>query len=99
MRTQQYNAVLRFKQHGFRQSDNVDNTSVNDFFLCIQSEFQRDMCQKLGGNAVCVDSTHGTNMYDFKLITMLVVDEYGEGIPVGWMISNCEDGIILTEFF
>ena len=46
------------------------------------------MCQKLGGNAVCIDSTHGTNIYDFKLVTMLVVDEYGEGIPVGWMIFN-----------
>ena len=29
---------------------------------------------------ICVDSTHKTNAYDFKLVTLLVVDEYGEGI-------------------
>ena len=27
---------------------------------------------------VCTDATHGTNMYDFNLITVLVVDEFGE---------------------
>ena len=32
---------------------------------------------------ICVDSTHGTNMYDFFLITVLVVDE-----SVAWMISR-----------
>ena len=31
------------------------------------------------GRVLCVDSTHGTNGYDFTLITVLVVDEYGEG--------------------
>ena len=27
----------------------------------------------------CVDSTHGTNQYRFKLITIIVPDEYGKG--------------------
>ena len=27
---------------------------------------------------MCIDSTLGTNSYDFKLVAMLVVDEYGE---------------------
>ena len=44
-------------------------------------------------------STHGTNMYDFKLITVLVLDELGEGVPVAWMISNREDALALTPFF
>ena len=34
------------------------------------------------GKVVCVDATHGTNAYDFKLITLLVVDEYGERFRV-----------------
>ena len=37
-------------------------------------------------------------MYNFDLITVLV-DEHGEGLPVGWMISNREDSIALIEFF
>ena len=49
-------------------------------------------------NGICADTTHGTNHYDFNLLTLLVVDEYGEGIPVGWMISNREDTLVIVEF-
>ena len=28
--------------------------------------------------------THGTNSYDFNLVTVLVVDEFGEGYPIAW---------------
>ena len=47
-----------------------------------------------------MDTTHATNQYDFLLLTLLVLvlDEYGEGIPVGWMISNREDGTVIVEF-
>ncbi len=38
-----------------------------------------------------MDTTHGTNMYDFNLLSVVVLDEYGEGIPVAWMISSRED--------
>ena len=37
------------------------------------------MLIKFGNNTVCIDATHGTDMYDFHLITLLVIDEYGEG--------------------
>ena len=42
-----------------------------------------------------MDSTHGTNVYDFHLITILVLDDFGEGVPVGWMISKCEDAVVI----
>ena len=48
---------------------------------------------------VCVDGTHGTNGYDFMLITVIVIDEYGEGFPVAWCISNREDQLLLINFF
>ena len=32
--------------------------------------------------------THGTNSYDFNVTTILVVDEFGEGYPTAWCISN-----------
>jgi len=34
-----------------------------------------------GPALVCVDATHGTNHYDFKLVTVIVLDELG-GVPV-----------------
>ena len=55
------------------------------------------MMRTLATNRViCVDGTHGTNSYDFTLITVMVIDEYGEGFPVAWCISNRED---LINFF
>ena len=45
-----------------------------------------------------MDSSHGSNMYDFKLIIVLVLDEFGEGLPVTWAISNREDTTLLVEF-
>ena len=38
-----------------------------------------------------MDTTHGPNMYDFHLITLMTVDEYGQGLSVAWMICNWED--------
>ena len=54
--------------------------------------------RQLGSNVICVDATHGTNIYDFYLISVLVVDEFDEGGPVVWAISNREDGCVLTQF-
>ena len=34
-----------------------------------------------------------------KLVTLVVIDEYGEGITVEWMIANRENTIILKQFF
>ena len=48
---------------------------------------------------MCVDATHKTNGYDFPLITVVVVDEFGEGYPVAWCISNREDTKTLKVFF
>lgn len=47
--------------------------------------------RKHGIRIVCIDSTDGTNLYGFLLITIMVVDEHGEGLPVAWAISNKED--------
>ena len=47
---------------------------------------------------VCVDATHGTNAYHFKLVTLLVVGENGEGFPVTWCTTNKEDRAVLIEF-
>ena len=83
------NPVILYKAQSHPQSEECDNLDVNDFILCLQTPFQGSMMKKSGHNGIiCIDSTHGTNIYDFLLITVLVVDEFGEGFPVGWCISN-----------
>ena len=60
----------------------------------LQTKFQRDVLWKFCKNANCVDTMHGTNDDDFNLLTLLVVDKYGEGIPAGWMIFT----LVIVEF-
>ena len=89
-----YNPILIFKQQGHEQDNDTD-----DVLLGIQTEFQRDMMIKFGNMVICVDTSHCTNIYDFYLITVLVVDEYGEGIPVAWGLSNREETCALVQLF
>ena len=93
------NPVLLFKPQGVVPDDNMKDLKNDDFVICIQTSFQRDMLMKFGPEAVCMDSTHGTNVYSFNLITILVLDEFGEGIPVAWMVCNREDATVLRPFF
>ena len=101
--TQPYNPVLVFKPQGRKDSvvGLTDDLEEKNFILAIQTEFQRDAMKLFAGNGrvVCVDATHGTNVYDFFLITVMVLDDYGEGVPVAWCISDREDTSLLSQFF
>ena len=69
----------------------------SDFILILQTPLQEDMLLNFGSNIICMDDTHGTNSYDFSLITFLVVDEYGEGFPAAWCLCNRTDKYILID--
>ena len=45
------------------------------------------------------DTTHGTTGYDFKLTTLIVIDEFQEGVPVAFCISNRETYEFMRIFF
>jgi MULE transposase domain len=58
---------------------------------------------KMYGNGdmsvVCTDSTHGTNGYEFLLITLMVLDNNRQGFPVAFLVSNRETENVLSLFF
>ena len=95
MATFDYNPVLAYKPQGVHST----HVSEADFLLVLQTEFQCEMLKQFGSNAVCIDSTHGTNAYHFNLTTIMVIDDYREGLPVGWMVSNKEDKKMLAQVF
>ena len=97
MEREDHNSVLCFKSQGDISSH--AGIESNDFLLGIQTEFQHEMFVKHATKLVCVDATHGTNSYDFQLITVLVIDDYDEDIPVAWLISNKESADVLSVFF
>ena len=91
------NPVLLFKQQGKEQPNDLDDLSKDDFVIAIQTPFQRYMLRHFGTEAVCMDSTHGTNMYDFHLISIVILDDFREGVPVCWIISNREDSAVIRQ--
>ena len=97
MEHENYNSVLYYKSQG--EEPNEKGVEKNDFLLAIQTEFQKEMFNKYASKLICVDATHGTTAYDFQLITVLVIDDFNEGIPVAWMISNKESTDPLRVFF
>ncbi|XP_030017106.1 uncharacterized protein LOC115437873 isoform X2 [Sphaeramia orbicularis] len=88
-----YNPIIYFKQ-GVKNNRH----SEQDVLIGIQTEFQRDLMRRYGTHAITMDSTSKTNQSDFYLTTLLVLDEYGEGQPVGFLISNKEDAESLVPF-
>ena len=98
MSSQIYNPVLLHKVQGEEPCIEMENFKKEDMLLVVPTEFQRDMMVKFGNNIVCLDTTHGTTMYDFLLITAIIVDEYGEGVPIAWALSNREDKGVLVHF-
>ena len=73
-----FNPVMAFKMQGIKNP--LYPTLPEDaFFLAIQTEFQMDLYRKYVGRVLCIDSTHGTNAYRYKLITCIVPDHYGQG--------------------
>ena len=96
MKAMDFNPVIAFKQQGVIESDS--GLERDDFLLAFQTQIQLDMLKAFGNNVVCMDATHGTNMYNFLLVTVLVVDDFGEGIPVAWSIMTRENESMLTYF-
>ena len=94
------NPFIIYKPQGHVTADGCCNLLSDDFLLALQTPLQREIFKSCAeNNVVCIDATHKTNGYDFPLITVLVVDEYGEGYPVAWCISNREHKILLLNFF
>ncbi len=46
-----------------------------------------------------VDSTHSTNKATYKLITLMVLDQHGEGVPIAFCISKHDSSPTLIVFY
>jgi len=68
-----------FKPQGeaFSQTSSMAFTE-DTCLLGIQTEYQCNAMRYHGAKVVCMDSTHGTNVYDFSLLSIIVVDSYGK---------------------
>lgn len=89
------NPIIFYKTQGTEDT----HLDMHDFMLVILTETQKEVLKKFGNNKLCIDSTHGTNQYNFNLTTIVVIDEFGEGYPAAFYISSKIDEVHLTVFF
>ncbi|XP_062599776.1 uncharacterized protein LOC134261354 isoform X2 [Saccostrea cucullata] len=96
LKKEKFNPILIYKQQ------NVDDSELGlnkeDFMLAIMTKQQLKMYEKFAPLILCMDSTHKTNMYSFKLITLLVPDEFRHGYPVAFCISSKENEQAISLF-
>ena len=71
--------ILAYKQQGFKHPS-YPSLPDESFLLIIMTGFQAKLFCEYASNILCIDATYRTNEYKFKLITLLVVDEYRKGI-------------------
>ena len=76
LQKEEYNPILYFKPQHYEDPQ----FPKDSFILILQTDFQRQLYQQFSNKIVCIDSTHGTNAYKFKLITLMVPDDFAAGI-------------------
>lgn len=89
------NSVLFYK----RQGEEHPKFKTEDLIFIIMKQEQEQKLKTFGKYVICLDGSHGTNMYDFLLHTLFIVDEYEEGYPACFMITNRNDEIVMNQMF
>ncbi|XP_054263985.1 uncharacterized protein LOC128987253 [Macrosteles quadrilineatus] len=94
------NCVVKYyKKYG--DEDPEFGFQSDDFCLVIITEDQENFLKQYGQTIICVDSSHGLGGSDrtIQLSTALIVDEYGEGIPIAYMYCNKTDRSAYEKMF
>jgi len=73
--------------------------TIGDFMIVLMNDVQVQMLQQYGHHSLnCLDSTRGSNAFDFQLTTLLIIDDYGEVFPVAYCISSKVDLLAMEVF-
>ncbi|XP_068085177.1 uncharacterized protein [Anabrus simplex] len=88
--------IICYKKQG--EEDETGELNTEDFLVVIMTPYQKMMLSKFTNFKVLMDSTHGTNAYDFQLTTVMIVDEFGAGVPIAFCISNKTNQSAMKRF-
>ena len=92
LQEESFDPVLIFKPQGSK-SPEYPTLPEESFILAFQTEFQLELYKQHASTILCIDSTHGTNQYRFKLITVVVPDDLGKGQYVHVRVCVCVHSI------
>lgn len=66
--------------------------------LAISTPFQRQMLEAFGQKLVFMDAVFGLTIYGYPMLTLLVQDDFGNGVPVAFCISDKENSAAWARF-
>ena len=81
LRLESPSPMLYYKAQGVKDPKHP-KLAEDTFLLVLMTNFQAGLFELFGNKIVCQDSTHKTNQYRFKLTTMVVPDEYHNGMSI-----------------
>lgn len=90
-------SIIFFKEKG--QLCQLGYFTVDDFVICTMSEFQEYMLSLFGIKKICINSMHGLNEYKYELFSIIIVNEYGNGIPCCFFFANRSYSILFSIYF
>ena len=70
--------VLLYKPQG-RTDPEFPMLAEGTFLIVLMTNFQASLFEAFSDRITCLDSTHKTNQHRFKLLTIVVPDEYRNG--------------------
>ncbi|EYB81598.1 hypothetical protein Y032_0378g286 [Ancylostoma ceylanicum] len=84
---------------GIRRFDLPTDETGTGFRLIIITPEQVEILRRYSHKGVSIDDTHCTTRYSLKLTTLMVVDDYGRGLPAGFLLANKMDKEECVYFF
>ncbi len=113
LQQEEYNPVLFYKTQ-FSKDESEHSLPDDSFVLMIQTESQRENAQRYS-SLVIIDDTHNVSEYDFKLMSIMGIDEKGHGmflscpedsllkwsvgVVIAWMITSSMKAAFVESFF
>ncbi|CAH0554828.1 unnamed protein product [Brassicogethes aeneus] len=88
-------SVLFYKPRGTDITDQPE-LDISDFVLVIMTPTQCNFLETYGESFLCVDNY---SFNDFEINVLLVIDDFREGFPCAFLISNRSDKIVLNILF
>uniref|UniRef100_A0A146M0A3 SWIM-type domain-containing protein n=1 Tax=Lygus hesperus TaxID=30085 RepID=A0A146M0A3_LYGHE len=90
--------VVRFYKPKGSLLHSHPDLSENDLIIMILNEAQCAMLKQYGKDCICVDVTKELKD-DFELVTLMVLDEHGQGLPCCFMLTNRVDSKTMEILF
>ena len=81
LRREDESVIIAYKPQG-KIDEAYPSLGEDSLLLVIMTNYQATAFEKHSRKIVCVDSTHKTNPYGFKLVTVVVPDEFKNGMIV-----------------